>query len=138
MIPREDLLKTEEYWLETLQNEIYRMVAEYIQKEGISQTQFAERLGVSKGYISQIMNGNFNYTLKKLIELSLCVNKAPSLVFKNMDEYIEEDQQKRFEMKYSNSFSLLSWVKSVNLTSGATLNSKDLKQSSFVNTFEAA
>lgn len=99
MNTREELLKTEEYWFETLQNAIYRMVAEYIQKEGINQTQLAEMLGVSKGYISQIMNGNFNYTLKKMIELSLALKKAPAFEFKNLDRYIQEDTQKRFEME---------------------------------------
>jgi transcriptional regulator with XRE-family HTH domain len=101
MIKREELLKTEEYWFETLQNEIYRIVANYIEQEGMTQSQLAEKLGVTKGYISQIMNGNFNYTLKKLIELSLVVNKAPLLDFKNIEEYIFDDSQQRFEMKYS-------------------------------------
>ena len=61
MIKREELLRTEEYWFETLQNDIYRMVSEYLQKEDMNQTQLAVKLGVSKGYISQIINGNFNY-----------------------------------------------------------------------------
>jgi transcriptional regulator with XRE-family HTH domain len=89
MISKEELIKTEEYWLETLQNEVYRMVAGYIEKEGITQNHFAEKLGVSKGYISQIMNGNFNFTLKKLIELSLAVGKAPVLEFKSFDDIIK-------------------------------------------------
>jgi len=100
MIKREELLQTEEYWFETLQNEIYRMVAEYLENEKMNQSQFAEKLGVSKGYISQIMNGNFNYTLKKLIELSLAVNKAPAIDFKDLKQFIQDDKQKRFEMEY--------------------------------------
>ena len=64
MLKSEELLKTKEYWFETLQNEIYRMVDEYIKREGITQTKLAEQLGVSRGYISQIMNGNFNFSLK--------------------------------------------------------------------------
>ena len=99
MIKREELLKTEEYWFETLQNDIYRMLADYIREEGMNQTQLAEKLGVSKGYISQILNGNFNYTLKKMIQLSLALNRVPAFEFKNLEQYIQDDSQKRFKMK---------------------------------------
>ncbi|OFX18080.1 MAG: hypothetical protein A2033_18790 [Bacteroidetes bacterium GWA2_31_9] len=85
MLSKEELLKTPEYWFENIQNEIYRQVSDYIQNEGITQTQLAEKLGVTKGYISQIMNGNFNYTLKKLIELSLAINKIPVVEFRKAD-----------------------------------------------------
>jgi transcriptional regulator with XRE-family HTH domain len=95
MIKREELLKTREYWFETLQNEIFRMVTAYIQKENITQTKLAEQLGVSKGYISQIVNGNFNFSLKKMIELSLALNHVPDFKFKDLGQYIEEDKQKR-------------------------------------------
>ncbi len=77
MITREELMRTNEYWFETLQNEIYRQVSDYLKNEGITQSQFAEQLGVSKGYVSQILNGNYNATLKKLIELSLAIKTAP-------------------------------------------------------------
>jgi transcriptional regulator with XRE-family HTH domain len=99
MINREELMRTNEYWFETLQNEIYRQVSDYLKKEGISQSQFAEKLGVSKGYISQIMNGNFNYTLKKLIELSLAVGKAPVLEFKPIESLAAEEPAQN---KYNN------------------------------------
>jgi len=113
MISREELLKTREYWFETLQNDIYRVVSEYIQEEGINQTALAEKLGVSRGYISQILNGNFNYTLKKLIELSLALNKAPSFEFKNLDSFIKEDNQRRYQMQYSLYFNMDILPKSV-------------------------
>jgi transcriptional regulator with XRE-family HTH domain len=128
MIKREELLRTKEYWFETLQNDIYRMVAEYIQKEGMNQTQLAEQLQVSKGYISQIMNGNFNYTLKKMIELSLALNKVPAFKFKNLEQYIQDDHQKRMEMEYKQYFNLPTKARIVNVSSGDTANSENVKQ----------
>lgn len=88
MIKHEELLQTPEYWFESIQNEIFRQVDAYIKENKLTQTQFAEQLGVSKGYVSQVMKGEFNYTLKKLIELSLAVGKAPVLEFKPMAETI--------------------------------------------------
>lgn len=89
MLKREELLKTQEYWFETIQNEIFRQVSEYLEiNEEMNQTKLAEKLGVTKGYVSQVMNGNFNYTLKKLIELSLAINKVPVIKFQDIDELI--------------------------------------------------
>ena len=88
---REELLKTPEYWFEQAQNELYRQVTEFMKQEGINQTQLAEKLGVSKGYISQIMKGEFNYTLKKLIELSMAIGKVPRINYKDIDEVISDD-----------------------------------------------
>jgi transcriptional regulator with XRE-family HTH domain len=89
MITREELLKTKEYWFECIQNEIFRHVDAYLKENKLTQTQFAEQLGVSKGYVSQVMKGEFNYTLKKLIELSLAVGKTPTMEFKSLTEIIQ-------------------------------------------------
>ena len=88
MIKREELVNRPEYWLETIQNDIFRQVTAYLNDNNLTQNQFAEQLGVSKGYVSQIIKGDFNYTLKKLIELSLAVGKAPVIVFKPLTEFI--------------------------------------------------
>lgn len=88
MMNQEEIVKRPEYWLETIQNEIYRQVAAYLKDNKMTQTQLAMKLGVSKGYISQIMKGEFNYTLKKLIELSLAVGNAPVIKFKPLNEII--------------------------------------------------
>lgn len=138
MISRDELLKTEEYWFETLQNDIYRMVGEYIENEGLNQTQFAEKLGVSKGYVSQIMNGNFNYTLKKMIELSLAVNKVPAFEFKEMDKYIQEDRQKRFEMQFNPFFNVTGIAKTINISSGDTGNLENIKPYTQIYTLNVA
>lgn len=123
MKTREELLKTQEYWLEVLQNEVYRMVTEHLEKGNITQSQFAMDLGVSKGYVSQVMNGNFNYTLKKLIELSLAVNKAPVIDFKNINDFINEDKLIRFEMKYQPFMTIQIQDHKISIKSGDTENS---------------
>jgi transcriptional regulator with XRE-family HTH domain len=93
MFKREELVNRPEYWLETIQNELFRQVTAYLKDNNLTQNQFAEQLGVSKGYVSQIMKGEFNYTLKKLIELSLAVGKAPIIVFKPLIEIIHTDSE---------------------------------------------
>ena len=93
MLKREELVNRPQFWLETIQNEVFRQVAEYLKDNNMTQNQFAEQLGVSKGYVSQVMKGEFNYTLKKLIELSLAVDKAPVIVFKPLNEVIQNEKE---------------------------------------------
>ena len=100
MITREELIKSPEYWFEEAQNELFRQVMAYIEKEGITQTELASRLGVSKGYVSQILNGNFNYTLKKLIEVSLAIGIIPKIKYQAIEQEIKEDTRKINVVKY--------------------------------------
>jgi transcriptional regulator with XRE-family HTH domain len=96
IMTREELLRSPEYWFENAQNELYRQVVEYKEKKGINQTELAEELGVTKGYVSQILKGEFNYTLKKLIEISLAVGKIPQIEYKTVADVIAEDKQTQF------------------------------------------
>lgn len=99
MLNHDELVNRPEYWLETIQNEIFRQVTTYLNDNKLTQNQFAEQLGVSKGYVSQVMKGEFNYTLKKLIELSLAVGKAPVIVFKPLAEIIPAENEEVASME---------------------------------------
>lgn len=89
-----ELAKTSEYFIEKIQNDFFRLAAEYMNKYDLNQTQLAERLGVSKGYVSQILNGDTNFSLKKLIEISLKLEAAPDLHFKDLNVYAKEEDIK--------------------------------------------
>ena len=104
MISREQLYKAPEYWLERIQNDIFRMVHHYMEEKHLNQSALAKELGVSKGYISQIVNGNFNFSLTKLIELSLALGVAPKV---NLDESLRDytaDQERKLEYMNKNGF----------------------------------
>jgi transcriptional regulator with XRE-family HTH domain len=85
MTSREELLKSKEYWMVQFQVSLFQEVENYLSENKISKTEFAKQLGVSKGYISQILNGNFDHKISKLIELSLAIGKAPKLLLENFD-----------------------------------------------------
>jgi transcriptional regulator with XRE-family HTH domain len=94
MLETEKLIQTSEYWMETIQNELYRQVKKYMDEKGINQTELAKELNVTKGYVSQVLNGNFNYTLNKLIDLSLAIGVVPDIEFKSFDEYLKSERNK--------------------------------------------
>ena len=96
MFTQEELLEYPDYLLTKYQNEIYRQLTNYIEKNKLSQQDVANKMGVSNAYVSQILNGNFNFTLKKLIELSLFIGKVPDFEFVPPHVYFkrEEDRNK--------------------------------------------
>lgn len=71
------LRKQPEFILTQLQNDLYRELTAYMEKNELSKKQLAEKLGVSPSYISQVLNGRFNFTVLKLVELSLAIDKVP-------------------------------------------------------------
>lgn len=87
MLSQKELLKSPNYLLSTYQLEIYRQISAYKKEKNLTQKELAKKLNVSNAYVSQILNGNFNFTLKKLIELGLMIGKVPYLEFINDSEY---------------------------------------------------
>jgi len=98
MKTREELLKSKEYWLEKIQNTLFNELEDYIENKGINKTVFAKELGVSKSYLSQILNGNFDHKLSKLIELSLAINKVPMINFIEVHKCLTLDKLDRLAL----------------------------------------
>jgi len=92
MIKREKLVRSPDYWFEHAQNDLYAMVVEYMEKEGINQNQLAERLGFSKGYVSQLLKGEFNHSLRKLIELGLAIGMVPRISYQSVESLSDPEK----------------------------------------------
>lgn len=88
MITRKELISSKEYWLTKFQNSLFEQVEKYLADNKISKTDFSKKLGVSKGYVSQILNGDFDHKISKIIELSLAIEKVPFLKFENLQKCI--------------------------------------------------
>ena len=95
MLTKDELLDSPEYLLEKYQNQIFRQLQQYMTDNGLSQKDIAEKLGVSRAYINQILNGNFNFTLKKLIELGLLIGKVPKIEFIDKTEFQSSGKGKK-------------------------------------------
>ena len=86
---REEYLKDEGYWVAKIQTDLYREILSFMERTHRNKTQMAEYLGCSKGYITQLLNGEFDHKLSKLVELSLAIGKVPDIEFKDTSEYIK-------------------------------------------------
>lgn len=78
---RNELLKSVGYWTQMLQIDVFEMVDKYLSDNKMTKAQFAEKLGVSKGYVSQIFKGDFDHRVSKLVELALACDRVPTLSF---------------------------------------------------------
>ena len=90
---REELLKCPEYWVAQIQCELYRRIENYMREHHMNKAQLAEHLGWSRGYVTQLLNGDFDHKISKLAELSLAMGLAPQI---NFTELSEVDGQDRF------------------------------------------
>lgn len=89
---RRELLSSPEYWLVKIQDEIYRCAEEYMETHQINRTQLADYLGVTKGYVSQILKGDYNYSIEKLVDLSIKLGVVPQFSFEELEELIQMDE----------------------------------------------
>ncbi len=88
---REELIKSKEYWLAKLQIDLFNEVEAYMKANKLNRTQFAEKLGVSKGYISQILNGDADHRMSKFIELTLSIGLCPNVSFEKIEDLLHRE-----------------------------------------------
>lgn len=78
---REELLRSSEYWTTKMQLELYARIEAYMSENKINRTELAKRLGVSKGYVTQILNGDYDHRLSKFVELAFSIGYKPKIIF---------------------------------------------------------
>lgn len=88
--PLEERYKNPGYWTGKLQLELFRLIKQHLTETGLSQNQFAAQIGVSKSYMSQVLNGNFDHKLSKLVGLALAIGKVPRIEYENVDTVIKK------------------------------------------------
>ena len=88
---REELLRSKGYWIAQLQIKLFETVKNYLNENNLTQSQFADEVGVSKSYITQVLNGDFDHKISKYVDLMLSCNKVPIVTAMDIDEYIGDD-----------------------------------------------
>jgi len=91
-ITREELLQSREFWEEYIKTDLFNLVQDYLDENDLSRKALAEKMGVSRGYISQVLNGDSDHRLSKIIAFALQAGKAPYLCFRDLDEVLEDDR----------------------------------------------
>jgi transcriptional regulator with XRE-family HTH domain len=93
---REELLKSNEYWMVQIQNDLYGIIKEYMNQNDLNQTQLADKLKVTKGYVSQVLKGSYDHKISKLVDLALKSGYVPLLYFVNTNIFLQVDSKKMY------------------------------------------
>lgn len=99
------------YLQEKLIFEITECIAEMMQKKSISKSELAKKLGRTKGYITQLLNGNANMTLRTIsdvmwaLDSTLKVQPEPANIdygVYNEDRYDTSEIEKHYLISTTN------------------------------------
>lgn len=92
MKSRAELLRSKGYWTAEIQMELFREIEEFMSKNNMNRTQLAEHLGCSKGYVTQLLSGDFDNKMSKFVELCLAIGKVPMVSFTDIETVINSDE----------------------------------------------
>jgi transcriptional regulator with XRE-family HTH domain len=98
---REELIQSKEYWIAKFQIDLFNEVEAYMKANNLTRTQFAEKLGVSKGYVSQILNGEADHRISKFVELALSIGLVPFVSFEKIEDLLNRDKAGFNNISYS-------------------------------------
>lgn len=88
---RAELLQSNDFWIGEIQNELYAILEKYMQQNNLNRTQLAQELNVTKGYVTQVLSGDFDHKLSKLVALAMHAGKVPLLFFEDREQFIKND-----------------------------------------------
>jgi len=91
-IKKESILRDATYWEELIKTQLFQIVEQHLEDNQMTKKDFAHKIGVSKGYVSQVLNGDRDHRLSKIVEFALAVGKAPFLCLQDLNKVIEYDQ----------------------------------------------
>ena len=99
------ILNEPSYWIESINGYLYDSIVRYMESNDTNRTELAKHLGISKGRVSQILNdGEINFSIEKLIEISLKVDKYPLFELKDIGSYINEISNYRDVVNFDNNY----------------------------------
>jgi|GEM_PF-980022 predicted XRE-type DNA-binding protein len=103
---REKMLSHPSYWVENINGLMYDAIVTYMKEHKMKRKDLALHLDISPGRVSQILNdGDTNFSIEKLVEIALKVDKIPNLIFEDKAQYFEKEKSsfsvKTFSMPYN-------------------------------------
>lgn len=93
---RKTILNQPEYWIEHINAEIYNLLINFMEEKKLKKQDLAAFLGISAGRVSQLLNdGECNFNINTLIEISLKLETFPILKFENQQHFIAVEQKEK-------------------------------------------
>ena len=91
---REKMLNNPKYWIEGVNGLLYDAIITYMKKHNMKRKDLAVHLDISPGRVSQILNdGEINFSMEKIIEIALKVDKFPTFAFEDKEVLLERERK---------------------------------------------
>jgi DNA-binding Xre family transcriptional regulator len=68
--------------------DVTEKILEALEKQEINQNELASRLGTSKAFVSQLLNGGRNMTLRTLADICFALRLAPELALRRKEHTV--------------------------------------------------
>lgn len=88
---RKDILSSPNYWATRIQIELYNCAEQYMRQNGLNRSELAKKLGVSRSYVTQLLNGDFDHRLSKMTELVTAFGYIPVVEFVKADAFFRSE-----------------------------------------------
>lgn len=88
---RKEIISSPTYWLTQIQLAIFRCADKFMTDKEMNRTKLAEHLGVTKGHVTQMLAGDYNYSLSKLVETTMKMGYAVEIKFTPIEQVIQND-----------------------------------------------
>ncbi|HEX6865074.1 MAG TPA: helix-turn-helix transcriptional regulator [Thermoanaerobaculia bacterium] len=86
----QDAKSRDDYWIEDAILQFTMRLHEQMQKQGISKTELASRIGASQPYITRILKGRDNLTIATMVKLARAVGLKVQISLEETDPRAEE------------------------------------------------
>ena len=86
---RAEILSSPEYWISHIQIEVCRCADAFMKAHSMNRAQLADYLGVTNGAVSQILAGNYNCSLSKLVDIAIRLGYVPKIDFILLSDKID-------------------------------------------------
>jgi transcriptional regulator with XRE-family HTH domain len=84
----QNILNQSSYWVEAINGSLFHAIIQYMETNNLKRKDLAALLEISPGRVSQILNsGDINFSLEKIIEIALKINKFPAFEFIDKKEF---------------------------------------------------
>ena len=80
------------FWVEDMKMRLFAELHNFMEVNNLNKSELAVKLGFTKSYITQVLNGNFNHSLNKLAELALAIGMVPRLEFESLADTLEYEK----------------------------------------------
>jgi predicted XRE-type DNA-binding protein len=90
---RNKIISQPGYWVEQINGILYDAIMDYMETHNMKRKDLAKHLGISKGRVSQIINdGEINFRLEKIIEISLKLGMVPHFNLEDKNEFLAKEE----------------------------------------------